>query len=71
MKSLIPTRPKYLPQSRESRLDEKKDEVLSENLTDAPKDISELRECRPEERKDEASSSFLVVGVVQIEMTTS
>ena len=64
MKSHILTRPKDLPKSRESQLDERKGEVLSKNSIDAPKDISKLRESRPEERKDEASLSSSVVGVI-------
>ena len=71
MKPLIPTRPKDLPKSRESWLVESKGEVLSESWTEAPKDLSESRGSRPEERKDEASSSSSVVGVVEIEPTTS
>ena len=71
MKSHISTRPKDLLELRESRPVERKGEVLSENLTDAPKDLSESRESRLEERKDEASSISSVVGVIQIETTTS
>ena len=50
---------------------ERKGEDLSENSTDAPRDLYESRESRPKERKDEASLSSSMVGVVQIEMTTS
>ena len=71
MKSHIPTRPKYLLELRESRPDERKGEVLSENSTKAPTGLSKSRESQPEERKDEASSSSSTVGVVQIETTTS
>ena len=56
MKAHIPTRPKDLPESRESWPVERKGEVLSENLTNMPKDLSESRESQPEERKDESSS---------------
>ena len=44
MKSHIPTRPKDLLESRESRPVERKGEVLWENSTDVPKDLSESRE---------------------------
>jgi hypothetical protein len=71
MKAHILTRSKYLPESRESQPVERKGEVLSKNSTDTPKDLSKSRESWPEERKDEASSSSSMVGVVQIEMTTS
>ena len=71
MKAHIPTRPKDLPESRESRPVERKGELLLENSIDAPKDLSELREHQPEERKDEASSSSFMIRVVQIETTTS
>ena len=64
MKSHTPTKPKDLPDSRESQPDKRKGEVLSEKSTDAPKDLSESRESRPEERKDEASSSLSVARVV-------
>ena len=71
MKSHISTRPKDLPEWRESQPVERKGEVMSKNSTDVPKDLFESRESRLEERKDEASSSSSTVGVVQIEMTTS
>ena len=71
LKSHISTRPKDLPELRESRPDERKGEALSENSIDAPKDLFESRESQLEERKDEASSSSSAVRVVQIEMTTS
>lgn len=71
MKAHISTRPKDLPELRESRPVERKCEVLSENLTNVPKYLSVLRESRLEERKDGALSSSSTVGVVQIEMTTS
>ena len=44
MKSHIWTRPKDLPELRESRPIERKGEVQSENSIDAPRDLSELRE---------------------------
>ena len=65
LKSHISTRPKYLPESRERRPDERKGEFMLEDSTIVPKDLSELRENRPEERKDEASSSSSIVGVIQ------
>lgn len=71
MKAHIPTRPKELPESRESWPVERKGEVMSENSTEAPWDPSESRESQLEERKDEASSSSSAVRVVEIEMTTS
>ena len=71
MKPPVPTRPKDLPESRESRPIERKGEVLSENLNEAPQGLSKSRESRPEERKDEASSSSSIVRVVKIEPTTS
>lgn len=60
----IPTRPKDLPELRESWPVERKGEVLSKNLTKVPKDLSESRESWQEEIKDEASSSSSEVGVV-------
>ena len=64
MKPHIPTRPKDLPESRESWPDERKGEVLSENSTDALKYLSESSEIQIEERKDEASSSLSMAGVI-------
>ena len=71
MKSHISARPKDLPKSMKSWPDERKGEVLSENLTDVPKDLSELRESWPKETKDDASSSSSAVGVIQIETRVS
>ena len=50
-KSHIPTRPKDLPESRESRPVQRKGEVLSKNSTKAPKGLSESRESQLEEGK--------------------
>ena len=60
------TRPdqKDPPKSRESRLDERKGEILSEDSTIVPKDLSESTRIRLEERKAEASSSLSMVGVI-------
>ena len=69
MKPHIPTRPKYLPESREIQPIERKGEVILENSTDAPKNLFESGEIQPEERKDEALSSLSIVRVVQIEIT--
>ena len=71
MKSPISTRPKDLPELIECRPVERKGEVLPENSTEMPKDLSESRESQPKERKHEASSTSSMVGVVQIESTTS
>ena len=46
MKPPVPTRPKDLPKSRESRLVERKGEVLSEISMEEPKDLPESRESR-------------------------
>ena len=64
MKEHIPTRPKDIHELRESRLVERKGEVLLENSIDAPKYLSESRESPLEEIKDEASSSSSMVRVV-------
>ena len=71
MKADISTKPKYLPESRKSRLDERKDEVMSKDSIDVPKVLSDSRESRPKEGNDEASSSSSMVGVIQTKMTTS
>ena len=71
MKSHISTRPKDLPELRESRPAKRKGEVLLENSTNMPKYLSESRESQPEERKGEASSSLSTVGMVHIELVTS
>ena len=44
MKPLVPTRPKDLPESRESQPVERKGEVLLENSIEAPKGLSKSRE---------------------------
>ena len=64
MKSHILTKPKDLPESRESWPDKRKGEFLLKNLTDALKYLSKSREIWLEERKDEASSSLTVVRVI-------
>ena len=71
MKSHDLTRPKDLPESRESQTDERKGEALSEDSTIMPKYLSESRESHPKEREDEASSSSSVVRVIQTEMIAS
>ena len=71
MKPPVLTRPKDLPELRESRPEKRKGEALSEDSTIVPKDLSESRESRPKEREDESLLSSSVVGVIQIETTTS
>lgn len=61
MKPYVFIRQKNLPELRESRLVERKGEVMSENMTEAPKYLSESREIQPKERKDEASLSSSMV----------
>lgn len=69
MKPPVPTRAKDPPESRERRPKEKGEVSLKISMKE-PKDPSELRE-RWLEEKGEASSSSSMVGMVQIEATSS
>ena len=58
MKPPVPTKPKDLPESRESQPIERKGEVSSKISTEEPKDLPESRESQLVERKGEISSEI-------------